>query len=237
MKNVPRNRGQSYGYGGQYFDVYGGIDLRYYKGKHYNEIVDLYGGKYFIDDSRMNVKYKADDYTWQNKELKKGDIVYRDYDGYMMQEGFFAQGEYNRDALSVFVAGSLSNITYWRKDRFYYSKNEAKSDKESFLGGTVKAGANYNLTDHHNVFANIGYFSRAPYMQGGVFLQQDVSNETNPDAVNEKVFTFELGYGFRSSWLDANVNLYRTSWMDKTLANFFEKNGEFDRAGCVTSRD
>lgn len=90
----------------------------------------------------------------------------------------------------------------------------------------MKGGANYNLTDHHNVFANIGYFSRAPYMQGGVFLQQDVSNETNPDAVNEKVFTFELGYGFRSSWLDANVNLYRTLWMDKTLANFFEKNGE-----------
>ena len=54
MKNLPHNRGQSYGYGGQYFDVYGGIDLRYYKGKHYNEIVDLYGGKYFIDDSRMN---------------------------------------------------------------------------------------------------------------------------------------------------------------------------------------
>lgn len=211
---------------GQYFDVYGGIDLRYYKGKHYNEIVDLYGGKYFIDDSRMNVKYKADDYLWQNEELKKGDIVYRNYDGYMMQEGFFAQGEYNRDALSVFVAGSLSNITYWRKDHFYYSKADAKSDKENFLGYTIKGGANYNLTENHNVFANIGYFSRAPYMQGGVFLQQDVSNETNPDAVNEKVFTFELGYGFRSVWLDANVNLYRTSWMDKTLANFFEKNGE-----------
>ena len=211
---------------GQYFDVYGGIDLRYYKGKHYNDIVDLYGGKYFIDDSRMNVKYKADDYLWQNEELKKGDIVYRNYDGYMMQEGFFAQGEYNRDALSVFVAGSLSNITYWRKDHFYYSKADAKSDKENFLGYTIKGGANYNLTENHNVFANIGYFSRAPYMQGGVFLQQDVSNETNPDAVNEKVFTFELGYGFRSVWLDANVNLYRTSWMDKTLANFFEKNGE-----------
>ena len=211
---------------GQYFDVYGGVDLRYYKGKHYNEIVDLYGGRYFIDDSRMNVKYKADDYLWQNEELKKGDIVFRNYDGYMLQEGFFAQGEYNRDALSVFMAGSLSNITYWRKDHFYYSKEEAKSDKESFLGYTVKGGANYNLTDHHNIFANIGYFSRAPYMQGGVFLQQDVSNETNPDAVNEKVFTFELGYGYRSVWLDANVNLYRTSWMDKTMANFFEKNGE-----------
>lgn len=212
---------------GKYFDVYGGIDLRYYKGKHYNEIVDLYGGNYFIDDSRMNVKYKADDYLWQKEELKKGDIVYRNYNGYMVQEGFFAQGEYNRDALSAFVAGSLSNITYWRKDHFYYSKDEAKSDKENFLGYTIKGGANYNLTENHNVFANIGYFSRAPYMQGGVFLQQDVSNETNPDAVNEKVFTFELGYGYRSVWFDANVNLYRTAWMDKTLANFFTaKNGE-----------
>lgn len=211
---------------GQYFDIYGGIDLRYYKGKHYNEIVDMYGGAYFIDNSRMNVKYKKDDSTWQMQELKKGDVVYRNYDGYMMQEGFFAQGEYNRDALSVFVGGSLSNITYWRKDHFYYAGNEAKSDKESFLGYTVKGGANYNLTDHHNVFANIGYFSRAPYFQGGVFLQQDVSNETNPDAVNEKVFTFELGYGYRSAWLDANVNLYRTSWMDKTMASFFEMNGD-----------
>ena len=211
---------------GQYFDVYGGIDLRYYKGKHYHEIVDLYGGRYFIDDSRMKVKYKADDYLWQNEELKKGDIVYRNYDGYMLQEGFFAQGEYNRDALGAFVAGSLSNITYWRKDHFYYPKNEAKSDKENFLGYTIKGGANYNLTENHNVFANIGYFSRAPYMQGGVFLQQDVSNETNPDAVNEKVFTFELGYGYRSVWLDANVNLYRTAWTDKTMANFFEMNGD-----------
>lgn len=52
-----------------------------------------------------------------------------------------------------------------------------------------------------------------------------MSNETNPDAVNEKVFTFELGYGFRSSWLDANVNLYRTLWMDKTLANFLKRTG------------
>lgn len=202
---------------GQYFDVYGGIDLRYYKGKHYNKLVDLYGGEYFIDDSRKNVKYKADDKDWQNEHLRKGDIIYRDYDGFVMQEGFFAQGEYNREALSAFVAGTIFNSTYWRKDRFYYSKDEAKSGKESFLGFTLKGGANYNLTDNHNVFANIGYFSRAPYMQGGVFLQNDVSNIVNPDAENEKVFSMEVGYGFRASWLSANLNFYRTAWMDKAI--------------------
>ena len=202
---------------GQYFDVYGGIDLRYYKGKHYNELVDLYGGEYFIDNSRANVKYKVDDTDWQNEHLQKGDIIFRDYDGFVMQEGFFGQGEYNRDNLSVFMAGSLSNSTYWREDRFYYSKADAKSSKESFLGFTLKGGANYNLTEKHNVFANIGYFSRPPHMQGGVFLQNDVSNVVNPDAMNEKVFSMELGYGFRASWLSANVNLYRTAWMDKAV--------------------
>lgn len=34
-----------------------GIDVRYYIGEHNNEIIDLYDGKYFIDDSsRANVK-------------------------------------------------------------------------------------------------------------------------------------------------------------------------------------
>lgn len=163
------------------------------------------------------MKYKADDTDWQNEHLQKGDIIFRDYDGFVMQEGFFAQGEYNRDNLSVFMAGSLSNSTYWREDRFYYSKADAKSSKESFLGFTLKGGANYNLTEKHNVFANIGYFSRPPHMQGGVFLQNDVSNVVNPDAMNEKVFSMELGYGFRASWLSANVNLYRTAWMDKAV--------------------
>lgn len=213
---------------GQYFDVYGGVDLRYYKGKHYNELVDLYGGEYFIDPSRKNVKYKADDKDWQEEHLQKGDIIFRDYDGFVMQEGFFAQGEYNREAWSAFVAGSVSNSTYWRKDRFYYSKDEAKSDKEHFTGFTIKGGANYNVTEKHNVFANIGYFSRPPHMQGGVFLQNDVSNIVNSDAMNEKVFSMELGYGFRSSWLNANVNFYRTAWMDKaTRVNVKEDRDAF----------
>ena len=37
------------------FDVYGGIDLRYYKGIHTKELNDLYGGDYYIDRYRQNV--------------------------------------------------------------------------------------------------------------------------------------------------------------------------------------
>ena len=209
---------------GEYVDFYGGVDFRYYKGVHSNELCDLYGGEYFVDSSsRENVLVAnnaaaAAGAAFVNQKLKVGDVVYRDYDGYTLQEGAFAQAEYNRDKLSTFVAGSISNTGYWRYDRFYYDKEHAKSKTVNFLGWTAKGGLNYNLTEQHNVFANIGYISRAPFFSGGAFLQSTTSNLTNPDAINEKVFSAELGYGFRSRFFTANLNLYHTKWMNKTMS-------------------
>ena len=219
---------------GDYFDFYGGIDYRYYKGTHTNELVDLYGGDFYVDSSSRksvlasNNAAAAAGSSFVNQKLKVGDIVYRDFDGYVMSEGVFAQGEYNRDKLSAFISGSVSNTGYWRYDRFYYDKAHAKSKTVNFIGWNAKGGLNYNLTENHNVFANIGYISRAPFFSGGAFLNSTVSNATNPDAVNEKVFSFEIGYGYRSSFLTVNINAYHTRWMDKTttrsqdITNYYE---------------
>lgn len=203
-------------------NLYGGVDFRYYKRVHRVELSDLFGGAYYCDVRyRSNVNAAnnaaAADPDFINQKLGIGDVVYRDYDGYIVQGGAFAQAEYNDGPLSVFVAGSLSNSSYWMRNHFYYDKSHEKSSTESFLGWTVKGGANYNLNEHHNVFANIGYISRAPFYTG-VFLNANTSNATNPDAVNEKTFSVEIGYGFRSSIFTANVNVYRTAWMDKTMA-------------------
>lgn len=210
----------------EHFDVYAGIDMRYYKGVHTNELIDLYGGSYFIDSYRGNVEEEnfagagTDDFI--NKKLQVGDVVYRDYDGFVMQEGGFGQVEYNYGNLSAFAAGSVSNTSYWRYDRFYYDADHAKSETIHFIGYTIKGGANYNLTENHNVFANVGFISRAPFFSGGAFLSSTVSNATNPNAVNEKIFSIEAGYGYTSSWLNANVNAYRTLWMDKTMTRSYD---------------
>lgn len=219
------------------FNVNLGVDMRYYKGQHTNELIDLYGGEYYIDRYRKNVLAAnnsaagTDDFI--NKKLQSGDVVYRDYDGFVIQEGGFGQVEYNHGNLSAFAAGSLSNTSYWRYDRFYYDSDHAKSDVLNFLGYTVKGGANYNLTQHHNVFANIGYISRAPFFSGGAFLSSTVSNATNPDAVNEKIFSVEAGYGYRSRVFDAKVNVYRTEWNDKSMTktlDIVQDNVVIDRA-------
>lgn len=216
---------------GKYFNAYGGIDFRYYNGKHTNELVDLYGGKYFIDYYRSQVKTEdnvnASNPDWVNRKLKVGDVVYRDYDGYVVQEGVFGQVEYNRNALAVFVSAAVSNSFYWQKNHFYYDQSREKSKTENFIGWNLKGGANYNITERHNVFANMGYISRAPFYSGGIFLYALNSNVTNPDAMNERAFSVEVGYGFRSSMFNANLNLYRTAWMDKTMTRTQDlKNGD-----------
>ncbi len=208
----------------QDIDFYGGVDLRYYKGTHTNVITDLYGGNFFIDATSL--RPLLTDQSWMTKKLVVGDVVYRDYDGFVASEGLFGQAEYNKNGLSSFISLSASNTSNWRYDRFYYDANQALSKMVNFLGYSAKGGANYNIDQHQNVFANIGVISRAPFFSGGAFLQSTTSNLINPNAVNEKAFSTELGYGFRSKYFTANLNWYRTNWIDKTLIRAINANSQ-----------
>jgi iron complex outermembrane receptor protein len=67
-----------------------------------------------------------------------------------------------------------------------------------------------------NVFANIGYLTKPPYF-ANVF--EDYTNQINHKAVNEKLFSYELGYEYKISGFSTTVNLYRTSYMDRAFAS------------------
>ena len=192
-----------------------GIDLRYYIGEHNRTIENLMGGKFFIDPDRAN-----SDVLTNDEKLKEGDVIGRDYDGVVFSSGAFGQLEYTTGNLSSFVSGTISNTNYKRRDRFYY--DDKTSDAVNFLGGTVKGGANYNINEFHNVFANIGVISRAPYFSN-VFTAKDVSNVYNDDAVNEKIYSFELGYGYKTTTLFAQVNAYYTKWEDKGITGLVDR--------------
>lgn len=188
-------------------DLTAGVDLRYYLGKHYQDIEDLLGGAYYLDNTNINRD--------ANQRLKKDDKVGYYNDGKVGWGGLFGQLEYSKGALSAFASGSLSMTKYKRVDYFQYAPVNQATDWENFVGFSIKGGANYNLDEHHNVFTNVGYFERAPFFSN-VFL--NFKNDLNADAANERVFSFEAGYGFRSNKFSANINGYYTKWMDKSFA-------------------
>lgn len=202
-----------------------GLDIRYYYGMHTNEISDLYYGDYFIDLNRAasnNLRTfatEADKLAYQNKKLGVGDVVYRDWDSRIWQEGVYAQAEYNMfdRKLNLVLAGAMNLNTYNRYEHFYYNADQSKSPTKTFFAGNVKGGANYNIDRYNNVFVNGGYITRAPYLQYGVFVSPANSNAINPNPRNEKVGAVEFGYEFHSPTFTAQLNGYYTMWMDRTL--------------------
>jgi len=189
-----------------------GLDGRYYVGSHWYEVTDLLGGQYYLNPNSNDNN--------ANQPLQVGDRFNRDYEGRVLRYGTFGQLEYSKDDISVFLSSSISNTRYGRSSFLDDSSNPNGnvSDNANFLGFGTKGGINYNLDEKHNIFANVGYFSKAPFLTGNVFLNKE-SVELNKDALNEKVFSAEIGYGYRSENFNANVNIYRTSWLDKSVTS------------------
>ncbi|WP_419869101.1 TonB-dependent receptor [Chryseobacterium sp. CT-SW4] len=209
-----------------------GTDDRYYYGYHYQVVSDLYGAAGYKDNKNLNIAPNVVNKVFDYKQLSwnpfggkttdlSNQIGYSN-DGEVLWYSGFGQLEYSNEKLSAFVQGSISNQAYQRIDNFVIDgvttqQGQVVNRKTGFknlFGYNVKGGANYNVDEHNNVFANIGYYSKQPFMNAVYPSNQQV---LNPTLTNEKIFSAEIGYGFRSSKLNANVNLYRTEWKDRWL--------------------
>ena len=141
--------------------------------------------------------------------------------------GAFGQLEYKTQKLSAFVQAALSTQSYQRFDYYTYSDpKEQVSEKLQHPGYNIKAGANYNINELHNIFVNAGYYSRQPFFDD---LYLNYSNEVNTDVGNEGVLGLELGYGFRSQYIDIDLNGYYTSWTDRQIRQTGDYNDDGNR--------
>lgn len=235
------------------FTLSGGIDLRSYKGEHYREVYDLLGGNFFTNGENNLNENEPD-----TLRKVVGDIIGYHNDGLVRWGGLFGQVEYKKEKISAFINLTISNSGYKRIDYFKpkmlelpdttlrigyndviqyngqtYDRNSPglkylESDWHWILGGTVKAGVNYNINDNMNAFMNLGYLSKAPRFNN-VF---DYDNNLFRDIENENVQAIELGYSYYNSRMTLNLNGYYTIWENKPADSppgYPDEDGEFYR--------
>ncbi|MEL7832947.1 TonB-dependent receptor [Fodinibius sp. Rm-B-1B1-1] len=196
-----------------------GVDLRDYTGYHYRAMNDMLGLDSYFSTGNANSMGQIiePDNTikaspFQDTGLTGPKVDYYNI-GYVDWQGLNGMVEYDGGQFSAVIQGGLSNQGYQRED-FFDQPNAALSEEKNVLGGYVKGGANFNINDHHNVFANAGYISRQPLFDA-VFPR--FQNEINPELQNEEIMSIELGYGYTSHIVDLNVNLYSTSWGNRFI--------------------
>jgi len=212
-----------------------GIDARTYTGYHFRTVNDRIGadgyqanlatsstpvaGTYVANDVNNPLRTLYETYSaspslnpWT--DVKDQEKIEYNNNGNVRWLGAFTQLEYSRDNLSAFLQGAVSQQGFQREDFFQYLDSDPlqKPDFENILGGNIKGGANYNINEQHNVFANSGYYSKQPFFNAVYPNQKSV---VAGNLVNEKILGIEAGYGFQSSLFNAKVNLYYTSWKDR----------------------
>lgn len=208
-----------------------GADLRFYQGDHFQQLVNLLGTNGRIesnvnrpDDYVVDQTFSTNPWSALFNSASVEERVGYDNSEKINYQGLFGQIEYADDVFSSFIQASVSNQSYQKMDRWGY-QGEAKSGFDHKLGFNIKGGASYTIEQQHTLFANIGYYSRQPFLDN-VFVFNTV-DFADPAVDNEKIFGLEAGYKFTSPYFDANLNGYYTNW-DNRFTGYNAQNYEVD---------
>ncbi len=199
-----------------------GIDLRNYKGYHYRVLSDLMGLDGYYSTGNRNsagqiINTLVNPSPFLNTGIRGPKIDYYNI-GLVGWQGLNTLVEYKtNNVFSAVLQAGLSNQSFKRVDYFDQPKLP-ESVKKNVGGGYLKGGANYNYNEHSNVFFNAGLISRQPNFDG-VF--PNFANNVNPDLQNEKISSFEFGYGYITSLFRLNINAYTTTWGNRFISRGF----------------
>ncbi len=199
-----------------------GVDVRDYTGYHYRALNDLLGLEGYASTGNEYLPtqiYGADDLVtakpFRNTNIDDDQAKIDYYNiGYVKWFGVNGLVEYAGDKITAVLQAGLSNQQFQREDRFVVFDNPI-SDKADLGGGYLKGGINYNFSDKSNVFVNAGFIDRQPLFDA-VF--PNYANDINPDLQNERIESFEIGYGYIGSKLKFNINAYSTNWGNRFVS-------------------
>lgn len=199
-----------------------GGDVRFYTGDHFRQVVDFYDLEGWSndrpDDRIVRESFSFNPWKTLTNFADENERINYDYSEDINYYGLFSQIEYASDAFSAFFQGAISTQSYQRQDRFDRDANgtPAESPKVNKGGYNLKSGAAYKLNDEHQVFANVGYYSRQPFLDN-IFAGNTELAE--PEVDNEEITGIEAGYTFENQKWRLNANLYRTQWANRYIAN------------------
>lgn len=227
-----------------------GIDLRYYKGIHTQSVYDLLGGDYYVDLSNPNVsstdigirmKRKGDIIGTNYIGLVKwgglfGQVEFKKnkWTGFFTASGSYSG--YNRidyfKKKDLVLADTTIRMSIGYNDTLYYNGVMYTRDSKELrdaetgwvyqIGYTIKAGANYNINEYHNVFVNVGIM-QIPQRFANVFT---FGNTVAKGFKPQQIQSYELGYGLKHSKFNLNVNGYYTTWGNQPQNTITGPDGE-----------
>jgi outer membrane receptor protein involved in Fe transport len=199
-----------------------GADWRTATIEHYREVRDLLGGSFYNDCFRG---CSSDFWSAAEEDRGLGDKINYFNENTVDWLGGYVQANRETADGAFWAMAGLSQISYSFVDFFRDRDDDGNPDEldsGNISGYQLKGGITRNVTDEFTLFGNVGYVSKVPIFDGVI---DDNDGVKNPDPKNEKFTSFELGLRYRGigNGVSADLNLYNTTWRDRTF-NYFVRN-------------
>lgn len=212
--------------------ISGGLNVNIYKSHNYKVIADLLGGEYFVDidqfserDFPSDTNMLQNDLNNPNRVVKEGDTYGYNYDVHINSGSLWGLAEFTYSRIDFYVGLNLGGSQFWRDGKMqngrYPDNSYGKSDVNSFLSYSAKAGATYKLTGRHFFTLNAAYMSLAPSFSD-VYQAPRINNLMVPDITNKKIFSADLSYILRTPRVTGRLTVFETMfWDDIKVSSFY----------------
>ncbi|MEJ2594945.1 MAG: TonB-dependent receptor [bacterium] len=186
-----------------------GLHYRYFNSFLREEISDLLGGNFFVED----YSWAVDGVAGRHQIKSVGDIIKVNNNSIIHFLSAYAQLIYERRTIKSFVSVSGNNNWYLRQDRYNYI-SDINSETIIRPGYDLRAGISFEPALGHTLYMNGAWISRAPYFK---FVFGNFTNVPVYNLQNENITTLEGGYSFEVPVWTIQLNGFYTRWGNVSL--------------------
>ena len=206
-----------------------GIGFKNLTSKNYAKMLDLLGSNGFVDLDQYAVgDAQQNDLNNPNKIVYKGDFFQYNYTIKAVVANAFTQLQASYKKIDYFIGVNFKSTSFQRdglyKNGTYFDNSFGKSEKQSFLDISTKAGFTYKFTGRHLFNFNAAFVSNAPTTKT-VFSNSRVNNNITPNLKSEKITTADASYIFRSPKIKSRLTAYYTKFNNAIETSFFFAEG------------
>ncbi|MBN2614090.1 MAG: TonB-dependent receptor [Bacteroidales bacterium] len=193
----------------KHFTFTGGVYYRYLNSYLRQQISNLLGGKFYIEDYGWSLSGVAD----RNQIKTVGDIIKVDNNSIIQQLNAYSRLVFDNEQIKAYAALGANNHWYQRIDRYNYITHQ-KSMVVKKPGFDFRIGLNVQLSPVSQIYFNAAYISKAPFF---TFVFGNYTNVPVQNLQNEIVKTMEIGYRFTGNRLEGAITAYYTRWDNVSL--------------------
>ncbi len=195
-----------------------GFLVSYNNGSHYQTMDDMLGAStyrninfYALGNYPEGSDKLQYDLNHPNAVVGKGDKFGYDYNIITQKAQLWTNYAESFGIVHYSIAGRLGGKTMQRdgkmRNGLFADNSYGKSKTAKFVEGGIKASGDFNLGRGNTLTLGMGFESRAPEATTA-FVAPEMNNDFVSSLHNERIFSSEVGYQLRNSWLHANVSGY-----------------------------